>query len=69
VRANILAADAVQKTRLVHYEQRLGMGTAQDQVLAAFAKLFIKVLQCIQAGGIYGEHLPHAQDENIRLLP
>src|SRR4051812_46959935 len=47
--ANVLAADAVEKTAVVHDEQRLGMRRAEDEVFSFTAEFFVEVFERIQA--------------------
>ena len=47
VRTNVFVADPVEKTAVFHHQQRMCMGTAQNQVLVFAVQPFVEIFQRI----------------------
>src|ERR1051325_7142423 len=68
VRADISAAQPLDEAGFFHHHQRVSVRRAQDEMLA-FALQFLKeIFEGVEAGGVHGHDLAHAQDEDVRLL-
>src|SRR5205085_7920846 len=65
IRLNVLLAEAVQKTCVVHHDQWLRVDAGEHKHRPVAQELFVQIIQRFEARGIEYQHVPHAQNQHL----
>lgn len=66
--ADIFRSEAFYKIGALHHEEGLRVRAAEDEVFSFALEFLIEIFESVEAGGIHGEDLTHAEDEDFGFL-